>query len=53
MLLARNPQAPVVTVTWVLTEDSNDATTMGELQIDPGDLADAADLLRALFFNDA
>ena len=53
VLLARNPQAPVVTVTWVLTEDSNDATTMGELQIDPGDPADAADLLRASFFNDA
>lgn len=52
VLLARNPQAPVVTVTWVLTEDGNDATTTGELEITPGDLADAADLLRASFFDD-
>lgn len=53
VLLARNPQAPVVNVTWILTEDGNDATTTGELEITPSAHADAAELLRASFFNDA
>lgn len=53
VLLARNPQAQTVAVTWVLTEDGNNATTTGELKIAAGDLAAAADLLKASFFDDA
>lgn len=36
-----------------LTEDGNNATTTGELKIAAGDLADAADLLKASFVDDA
>lgn len=50
VLLARDPQADVVTVTWVLTEDGNDAVTRGELKVPTGDLIDAADLFKTAFF---
>lgn len=53
MCSSRNPHAETVTVTWVLTEDGNDTTTTDELQITPGELTGAADLLRAAFFNEA
>lgn len=53
VLLARNSQAQTVALTWALTEDGNNATTTGELKIAAGDLADAADLLKASFVNDA
>ncbi len=53
VLLARNPQAQTVAVTWVLTEDGNDATTTGELDIALGGLAEAKDLLQLSFFNKA
>lgn len=52
VLLARDPQADVVSVTWVLTEDGNDAVTRGELKVSTGDLTDAADLLKTAFFKD-
>lgn len=46
VLLARDPQADVVTVTWVLTEDGNDAVTRGKLKVPTGDLTDAVDCSR-------
>lgn len=52
VILVRNPQAQTVAVTWVLTEEGNDATTTGELEITPGDRADAADLFKVAFLND-
>lgn len=51
VLLSLDPGASSVTVTWVLTEDGNDAVTRGELTVPPGDLIDAGDLLRASFFD--
>lgn len=52
VLLARDPQADGVTVTWILTEDGNDAVTRGELKVPTGDLTDAADLFKTAFFKD-
>lgn len=52
VLLARDPQADVVAVTWALTEDGNDAVTRGELKVPTGDLTDAADLFKTAFFKD-
>lgn len=52
VLLARDPQADVVAVTWVLTEDGNDAVTRGEQKVPTGDLTDAADLFKTAFFKD-
>ncbi|MFG2000450.1 hypothetical protein ACGFNU_15010 [Spirillospora sp. NPDC048911] len=49
VILARNPQAGAVTVTWVLTEDGNNTVTQGELDVPTGDLTDAAKLLKAFF----
>lgn len=50
VILARDPNTPEVSVTWVLTEDGNDAVICGEFKVPTGDLVDAADLLRATFF---
>lgn len=52
VILARDPQASAVVVTWVLTEDGNDTVTRGELEVATGELTDAADLLKAAFFKD-
>lgn len=52
VILARDPQASAVVVTWVLTEDGNDTLTRGELEVATGELTDAADLLKAAFFKD-
>ncbi len=49
VMVARNPQASSVEVTWVLTEDGNDAVTSGEFQAPTGELIDAADLFKAVF----
>jgi len=38
-------------VTWVLTEEGNDTATTGVLEVTPGVLVDAADLMRASFFS--
>jgi hypothetical protein len=51
VLVIRDPQATAVNVTWVLTEEGNDTATTGELEITPGALMDAADLIRASFFS--
>lgn len=50
VLLARDPRASSVTVTWVLTEDGNDEVTKGEFETTGADLVDAADLFEAAFF---
>lgn len=50
VLLARDPKASSVTVTWVLTEEGNDEVTRGEFTAQAADLVDAGDLLRATFF---
>lgn len=52
VLLARDAQASSLTVTWVLTEDSNDAVTSGEFQVRPADLADATDLFEEKFLDE-
>ncbi|TJY67357.1 hypothetical protein E4J89_15770 [Arthrobacter sp. CAU 1506] len=50
VLLARDPRAGSVTVTWMLTEDGNDEVTKGQFETTAADLVDAADLLNAAFF---
>ena len=49
VLVARDPHAGSVEVTWVLTEDGNDAVTTGELRVSTVDLVDAADLFKVAF----
>lgn len=49
VLLARDPQDATMRVTWLLTEDSNDATTTGELTLETSEPADAAELLKTVF----
>lgn len=50
VLLARDPEAPILTVSWVLTEEGNDATTTGEFNVEPGELKDARPLMGSKFF---
>lgn len=52
MLLTRDPQASIVSVTWALTEDGNDETTTGELTLETSEPADAAELLKTIFLPD-
>ena len=49
VLLAREAQASSVLVTWVLTEDGNDAATSGEFRVPTANLVDASDLFEAMF----
>lgn len=49
MILARDPQAASVSVTWVLTEDRNDAGTSGVSEVTTADLIDAADPFKTAF----
>ncbi|XRQ08872.1 hypothetical protein ACN3XK_72380 [Actinomadura welshii] len=51
VIVTRDSQASSVEVTWVLTEDGNDAVTSGEFQVPTGELIDAADLFKAVFLN--
>jgi len=48
-VIARNPHAASVKVTWVLTEEQSDVTTTGELTLDTSNLIDAADLVARRF----
>lgn len=50
VILAKDPQAVSVSVTWVLTEDGNDTVTRGQLQVPTAELIDAADLVKSAFF---
>lgn len=52
VLLTRDPQDTTVSVTWVLTEDGNDATTTGELTLGTSGPADAAELFKTIFLPD-
>lgn len=52
VILARDPQAASVTVTWVLTEDANDAVTSGKFEVTTAEPVDAADLLKTAFLKD-
>lgn len=51
VILARDSQAETVTVSWVLTEDGNDALATGDLEVPTGDLVDATELLKSAFFH--
>ena len=50
VILSRDPQATSVSVTWVLTEDANDAVTNGELEVATAEVIDAGELLKRAFF---
>lgn len=52
VLVARDPHADSIRVSWVLTEEGNDATTRGEFEVPTSDLLDAADLFEASFLTD-
>jgi hypothetical protein len=52
VIVVRDPQVRVVTVSWVLTEDGSDVVTSGEFKVPAADLVDAADLLSAGFVRD-
>ncbi|MGW1666319.1 hypothetical protein [Streptomyces microflavus] len=49
VIIARDPQARSVQVSWKLTEDGNDTVTSGELRVPTEPLVDAADLLKSVF----
>ncbi|WP_328354813.1 hypothetical protein OG828_13315 [Streptomyces sp. NBC_00457] len=49
VIIARDPQASSVEVSWELTEDGNDAVTSGELRVPTEPLVDAADLFKSVF----
>ena len=51
VIVTRDPQVSSVEVTWVLTEDGNDAVTSGEIRVPTGELIDAADLFKAVFLS--
>ncbi|MEW1953151.1 hypothetical protein [Terrabacter sp. NPDC080008] len=49
VILARDPQAASVSVTWVLTEDGNNAVTSGEFEVTTAEPIDAADVFKIAF----
>ncbi|MGW2134379.1 hypothetical protein [Streptomyces coelicoflavus] len=51
VIVARDSEANWVGVTWILTEDGNDAVTTGELQAPTEELVDAFDLFRKVCFS--
>lgn len=50
-IVSRDIRASSVEVSWVLTEDGNDAVTSGEFQVPTEEIVDAADLFKAVFFS--
>lgn len=50
VVVARDPSASSVRVTWVLTEEGNDVVTRGELRVPTAETIDAADLFASHFF---
>ncbi|GAB2767531.1 hypothetical protein GCM10027020_20370 [Nocardioides salsibiostraticola] len=52
VILARDTQAASVSVSWVLTEDGNDAVTSGEFEVPTGERIDAADLFTVFLKDD-
>lgn len=53
VIVARNPGASSVEVSWILTEDGNDTVTTGEFLVPTKELVDAADLFKSVFFDQA
>jgi hypothetical protein len=51
VVVSRDPQATSVHVTWMPTEDSNDATTRGELDVATGPVLDAGELFKTTFLD--
>ncbi|MFJ3229224.1 hypothetical protein ACIPJS_38565 [Streptomyces sp. NPDC086783] len=51
VIIARDPQASSVGVSWKLTEDGNDAVTSGELRVPTAPLIAAADLFESVFLS--
>ena len=51
VIVARDPGTDLVEVSWVLTEDGNDAVTTGEFMVQAKELVDAADLFKSVFFD--
>ncbi|MFF5728054.1 hypothetical protein [[Kitasatospora] papulosa] len=51
VIIARDPHASSVEVSWELTEDGNDAVTRGEFRVPTDPLVDAADLFKSVFLN--
>ncbi|MBR8741465.1 hypothetical protein [Nocardiopsis sp. MG754419] len=51
VILSRNPHANAVEVSWVLTEDGNDAVTSGELRVPTREIGDVADLFKSVFLS--
>ena len=49
VIVAKDPQASQVHVSWVLTEDGNDTVTSGEPEVPTEDLVDAGDLFGSVF----
>lgn len=51
VIIAKDPEASSVEVSWELTEDGNDAVTSGELRVPTEPLVDAADLFKSVFLS--
>ncbi|MCD1285130.1 MULTISPECIES: hypothetical protein [unclassified Brevibacterium] len=49
VIVARDPGAGLVEVSWVLTEDGNDTVATGEITVPTKELIDAADLFKSVF----
>lgn len=52
VVLARDPQASSVEVSWILTEDGNDTVTSGAFTMQAAELVDAAQLFEGTFFSE-
>ena len=51
VIIAKDPEASSVEVSWELTEDGNDAVTSGEFRVPTEPLVDAADLFKSVFLS--
>lgn len=51
VIVARDPGARAVGVSWALTEDGHDVVTTGDFQVPTDELIDAADLFKSVFFS--
>lgn len=52
VIVARDPEATHVAVTWSLTEGGNDDVTGGDLEITTGAVIDASQLLKRTFLDE-
>ena len=51
VLIARDPRATAVSVTWTLTEEGSDTATTGELEVIPAPSVNAVSLMDRLFYS--